>query len=294
MSESEQRIQEALSAHLEHAELGGPEPDVSSLSADELAALHNLIGLLDQTEGVAFGRGLSGSRTEPAAQTEAGERLVALLRRTLPSAARISLDPASVTMAIPGLAVDEGWVVGTFGGRIRVWLLADQGGLEASGSWLPGLDRVFRLFPDTAALALVDAHLNCLLVQPEDCAPAIEVPLGSITPRRYRRPLQPVGEALSAFLNELVPHWEPLAGFAAPAGHPTDVRANAQEGAVRAIEAQVAAGGRARKTNPKRSALTGLGPKEAGWLAELTLGVYEGRVSPDDLQMALREQAGGS
>src|SRR6266851_1293566 len=288
MSESDERIQEALAAHLEHLELGGPDPDVSHLTHAEVEALNDLIGLLDQTEGVAFGRGIDEPRVERGASTEAGERLLALLRDALPAAARITGDPAASTIGIPGMSVAEGWVVGTFGGRIRDWLLATEGTLDANEAWLRGLDRVFRLFPDTVAVALVEPHLQCLLVQPEDCAPAIEVPRGSLAPRRYRRPVQPAGEALAVFLHELIPHWEPLPGFTADRRLTIDVPTIAHERASLAIEDQAAAGGRARKTNPKRKALTELGEKEAGTLGALAVGVYEGRVAPDDLEPALR------
>jgi hypothetical protein len=288
MSESDDRVQEALAAHLEHVELGGPAPDASHLTPAELEALQNLINLLDQTEGVAFGRGLDEQRGEGAASTEAGRRLVALLHEALPPAARITADPAAATIGIPGLGMAEGWVVGTFGGRIRVWLLAAEGTLEANDAWLRGLDRVFRLFPDTAAVALVEPALQCLLVQPEDCAPAIEVPVGSLAPRRYRRPVQPAAEALSGFLHELIPHWEPVLGFTTDQSLSIDIPTIAHERATLAIEEQATAGARARKTNPKRKALTELGETEAGRLAELALSVYEGRIPPAEVEQALR------
>jgi hypothetical protein len=291
MSEGEDRIQEALAAHLEHVELGGPEPDVSHLNPAELEKLNELIGLLDQTEGVAFGRGLDEGRAEAVASTEAGERLVATLRDALPAAARIANDPAATTIGIPGMNVVEGWIVGTFGGRIRVWLLVGDGALEASAGWLRDLGRVFRLFPDTAAVALVEPDHSCLLVQPEDCAPTIEVPRGSLVGRRYRRPVHPVAEALSVFLRELIPYWEPMQGISDQASRTIPVPPIAHERVDRAIEDQVAAGGRARKTNPKRKALTELGEKEAGGLAKLLVEIHEGRAEPDDVEQELRRLA---
>jgi hypothetical protein len=201
---------------------------------------------------------------------------------------RITGDPAAAAIAIPGMAVVEGWVVGTFGGRVRVWLLEAEGAPEANEAWLRDLDRVFRLFPDTAAVALVEPHLQCLLVQPEDCAPAIEVPLGSLVPRRYRRPVQSVVDALAAFLSELIPHWESVPGLTPDHSLTIDLPTIAQELASRAIEDQVAAGARARKTNPKRKALTELGERETVRLVDLALGVYEGRVPPGDVEQALR------
>src|SRR5262245_60244895 len=118
MSGSEDRVQEALAAHLEHLELGGPEPDVSPLTAQEREALKGLIGLLDRTEGLAFGRGLDEGRVDVAASSDAGRRLLAALSDTLPPGARIASDPTAATVDIPGMHAIEGWVVGTFGGRI--------------------------------------------------------------------------------------------------------------------------------------------------------------------------------
>lgn len=292
MSGSEDRVQEALAAYLEYLELGGPEPDVSHLTAEERERLQGLIGLLDQTEGVAFGRGLDERRRDVSASTEAGRRLLAALSDALPPAARITSDPAVTTMDVPGMRAIEGWVVGTFGGRIRVWLLEEEGALAASDEWLGHLARVFRLLPDTTAMALVEPELSCLIVQPEDSAPTIEVPRGSLVARRYRRPIQPVGEALSAFLRELIPYWEPTEPITDQAVPAIEVAPDVRDRATRAIQDQVAAGGRARKTNPKRKALTELGEKHAADIADLVLGVHEGQVQPDTVEEALRRLAG--
>lgn len=286
---AEDRVQEALAAHLEHLEVGGPPPDTSHLTPEERERLESLIRLLDSTEGIAFGRGLDERVAEVAtASTETGERLLAAMRDALPGAVRIANDPAAAMMPTLDVPVVEGWTVGTFGGRIRAWLFDRDGGLDQ----LSGLERVFRILPETAALALVDRNLACLLVRPEDCAPAIEVPRGSIVPRRYRRPVQPAGEALAAFVRELTPVWEPTASIAEPAAAPRiDTAPLARELARRAVEAQAAAGARARKTNPKRTALTALGGREAGAVADLVAAVHEGRIGLDEVEQTLRELA---
>jgi len=291
MSESENRVQEALAAHIEHAELGGPQPDTSHLNAEELEKLRELIELLDDTEGVGFGRGLESGRPSSGASTQAGVALVAKLHEALPSAARITSDPSAPTIDIAGLDVTEGWIVGTFGGRIRVWLLAQEGALESSNDWLRDLGRVFRTYPDTAAIALVEPDDSCLLVQPEDCSPRIEVPRGSLVGRRYRRPIHPVDEALSVFLRELIPYWEPMLDISEPTAGTIAVMPIAQERASRAIEEQVAAGGRARKTNPKRKALTELGDGEIQGVADLLQAVNDGRTTPDEIDQELRRLA---
>jgi hypothetical protein len=291
MTESHDKVQEALAAHLEHAELGGPAPDLSHLSEDERTKLDELISLLDATERVSLGRDLTGGGAIKLASTEEGKRLVAVLHDTLPPGARVAPDPATSSVEIEAMSVVEGFIVGTFGGRVRVWLLADDGALSRSDGWLRGLERVFRLFPDTVGIALVEPDHSCLLVQPEDCAPTIEVPRGSLVGRRYRRPVGPVGEALGVFLAELIPHWEPLQDIGDPASRVIDIRPIAEERAVVAIDEQVAAGGRARKTNPKRKALTELGEGDTAALTRLLVDLHEGRATVDNVEEELRRLA---
>ena len=286
------RVQAALAAHLEHLELGGPEPDVSHLAGAERDELRELISLLDTTEGLAL-HGEEKVRAQETSATRAGGRLLATLRDVLPAATRVVNDPAATTTGIDGMDVVEGWIVGTFGGRVRVWLLTGDGALERSDQWLRDLERVFRLFPDTVGLALVEPDLSCLLVLPEDCAPTIEVPHGSLVGRRYRRPVHPVDEALSVFLRELIPSWEPMQEITDQAGRLVDVEPIATERAEVAIDEQIAAGNRARKTNPKRKALTELGPHHATGLSKLVMQVHEGRTAPDDVEAELRRLAGG-
>jgi hypothetical protein len=292
VSDVPDRVQDALAAHLEYLELGGAEPDVSHLSDDERRRLQELIALVEQTEGIAFGRGLDRSAADEAsASTDAGRAIVTALRDALPPAARIADDPAATTIAVPGMDVAEGWIVGTFGGRIRVWLLASGISLPSGGDRLRDLGRVFRLFPDTTAVALVTDDQSCLLVQPEDCAPTIEVPRGSLVGRRFRRPVQPVGDVVSVFFRELVPHWEPLPGIGDQATRAVELAPIARECAERAIDDQVATGGRARKTNPKRDALTAFGHTESAALAKLVTDVHEGRAASDAVEDVLRKLA---
>jgi hypothetical protein len=290
MTESEDRVQQALAAHLDHAEFGGPEPDTSHLTAAEQDQLKELIALLEETEGVPFGRALEPGAREVAA-TDEGARLRATLRESLPVGARVAVDASAAAIDIPGMSVVEGFIVGTFGGRVRVWLLDGQDPLDSSGDWLRDLERVFRVYPDTVAIALVDAGHSCLLVQPEDCAPTIEVPRGLLAGRRYRRGVSPVEDALSDFLRELIPYWEPMEAMSEHPNAPVDVRPIAAERAARAVDDQVAAGGRARKTNPKRTALSELGDEEAKRVAKLALDVHDGKAAPDDVEDVLRKLA---
>ena len=77
MTESDDRVEQALAAHVEHREVGGPKPDVSHLTPAEQEELQALIDLLDQTEGIPFGRGIGERPSRASAATDEGTRLVA-------------------------------------------------------------------------------------------------------------------------------------------------------------------------------------------------------------------------
>jgi hypothetical protein len=50
-----------------------------------------------------------------------------------------------------------------------------------------------------------------------------------------------------------------------------------------AIDKQRSIGERARKGNPKKDALLGLGKREISALASLANGLFDGRVAPEDI-----------
>ena len=307
MTDSKDRIEEALAAYLDHVEMGGPKPDVGHLSPSEQEELDELIRILDLTGGVALGlgRGDEAADEEPpspddasgpmprALPPELGERVVAELREALPPDVRITPDPIAVVARLGGVDILAGWLVGTFGGRIRVWLLDvdDAEELKQNEDCLDDLGRVFRMLPDTAAIALTAKDSTCLLVEPEDCAPHIQGPGGALVGRRYRRPIQPVAEAVAAFLHELVPYWDPVPAFDQAEELSVDVTTIAEQASKSAIEAQRAIGERARKSNPKKEALLDLGNREVSALKKLVAGLYEGSVDPDDVAAQLKKLA---
>jgi hypothetical protein len=296
MSDSEERIKEALAAHLDHLELGGPKPDTSHLSDSEVEELQQLIDTLDMTEGVAFGL---GRETPPAPPVPASEHpeisrlVVAELREALPADIRMDADPTRIVSGIGGVGIVDAWIVGSFGGRVRVWLLETENAheLESNDDCLVDLGRVFGMFSDTAAVALVAKDLTCLIVQPEDCAPKIHIPSGSLVSRRYKQPIRPVGEAVFEFLNELIPYWDPVPAFDRDAGLSIDVPAVGQEFARAAIEEQRGIGERARKGNPKKDALLVLGKKEISALTKLANGLFDGSVEPEEIEQRIERLA---
>ena len=297
MADDNDRVQEALAAYLDFLEMGGAEPDTSHLSAAERRELAELIDALDSTAGVAFGRARdeTAGADQPAPSTAEGERLLAQLRESLPPDVRIESDDNRLVGAIGGIGIVDRWVVGTFGGRVRVWLLDVDAAseIEKNVDCLSDLNRVFRMFPDMSAVALIGRDSSCLVVEPEDCAPQIQVPSGSFVGRRYRRAIQPVSEGLPSFLDELAPYWEPMPAFDPDTGLRIDISEVGNDLARLAIEGQRGVGERARKGNPKKDALLGLGRKEIAALTSMTKGLLDGSVDPDEVTERIERLAGG-
>lgn len=307
MESSSKRVQEALLAYLEYGEMGGPEPDTSHLSAPEQDEYKRLIEGLQLIEGVPFGVGRGkheegwSSASAPSrvmrirqgGATAQSELVVSQLHEALPFDARIDPDPLNATANVGEFEILESWVVGTFGGRIRVWLLdvdtVEQ--LEEDTAILGELSGVFRGIPDTAAIALVGSDLSCLLIEPQDCAVQIQVPDGSLVGRRYRRPLQPLTEGLRAFMHELVPYWDPVPQFRQGAGLISDGLRGSDEFVRTAIHDQVAIGQRARKGNLKKDVLIALGDREIAGLTKIAEQLLQRDIEPDDVEARLERLA---
>jgi hypothetical protein len=291
------RLQDALAAYLDYLEMGGPEPDTGHLTPAEQREFRELIDDLKLTEGVAFGRGreVSPAEATEVATSEEAQRLFAELRESLPASVGIEPDENRLVSNIGGVEILDRAIIGTFGGRVRVWLLdADSAQtIERNADFWADLNRVYRMFPDMAAVALVGKDLSCLIVEPEDCAPQIRVPSGSLLARRYRRGIRPAAEALSDFLDDLNPYWDPMPAFDPDAGLRIDVSDIGDDLVRTAIERQHGIGKRARMGNPKKDALLALGDKEISALNSLARGLLEGSIDPADLEQRIESLARG-
>jgi hypothetical protein len=288
VTEGNERVQNALAEYLDYLEMGGSPPDASHLSEAEREELQELIDALALTQGMAFGLGRR-AEAEPARHGE----LFAELRDALPGDVRIDNEPTSPVAQVGGIEITEGWLVGTFGGRVRVWLLdvATAEELETNSDCLRDLGRAFGLLADTTAIALVGRDHSCLIVRPEDCAPQIHIPSGSLVGRRYKHPIQPVGDAVLAFLNELIPYWDPIPAFEADSSLTLDVPTVSEEHVTAAFHRQQAIGGRARKGNPKKEALLALGDEEIAAVSSIAKGLFDGTIDPESIESEIERMA---
>ncbi|HYP23713.1 MAG TPA: hypothetical protein VEV43_09080 [Actinomycetota bacterium] len=287
------RVQDALAAYLDHLEMGGAEPDFSHLTEEERAELQELVDALELTEGIAFGSGGEQSPA-PVAATPEGERFLEALRDLLPPRVRLEADDNRLVARIGDVAIVDRFVLGTFGGRVRAWVVdaGSAGAVEDDGEAFADLGRAFRMFPDTSAIALVGRDLSCLVVEPEDTAPQIRVPAGSLVARRYKRAVGPVTDALPAYLDELIPYWTPMPAFDRDAGVHIDVGEVAGDLVRAAVENQRGIGGRARKGNPKKDALSAFGDREVRAVDALVEALFDGSLSPAGVEARIDKAAG--
>jgi hypothetical protein len=297
VTDASDRLHDALATYLDYLEMGGPEPDTGHLTPAEKRELRELIDALELTEGVAFGPGreVSSAEATDVATTPEGQRLLTQLRVSLPPSVQIDRDGNRLVAHIGGVEILDRSIIGTFGGRVRVWLLnADSAQtIERNADCLADLNRVWRMFPDMAAVALVGKDLSCLIVEPEDCAPQIQVPSGSVLARRYRRAIRPAADALSDFLDELIPYWDPMPAFAPDSGLRIDVSDIGDDLVRTAVERQHGIGERARKSNPKKDALLALGKKEMSALNSLAKGLLDGSIDAADIEDRIESLARG-
>ena len=307
MSETNDRVENALAAHIDYLEMGGSKPDTGHLTPSERERLEELIRALELTEGVAFGLGRreeiehGESSSLPAAakpiaddaRKEHSDVVFSQLRERLPSEVHIEPDTTTFISHVGSIEIVDRWIVGTFGGRVRVWLLAVNAAqeIERDSDCLTDLNQIFGMLSDTSAIALVAEDLSCLMVQPEDTAPQIRVPGGSLVGRRYRRSIQPAGEAVGGFLEELMPYWDPVPAFEQGVSLDIDVAALSDGFVATAVEKQRGIGERARKGNPKKDALLGLGEREMAALRNVTNGLFDGSVDPDEVAVRIEKLA---
>jgi hypothetical protein len=168
------------------------------------------------------------------------------------------------------------------GVRIRI-MIVGPGELSHPQELLREADRLFYRFPETAAVALVadDEELSCLLVEPQDCRPAVETPSGMRIGPRPRRPRLPLLAALASYLDEIEPVWEEP-GTIVDAESDFDVAVLATETATAVVRRLKDEASRAR-IPAKGIAFAALGEEEVEDLAKLVMDVARGHLAAEDV-----------
>ncbi|MEX0990695.1 MAG: hypothetical protein WD004_00270 [Actinomycetota bacterium] len=296
MTDREEIIRDAIARYIEQKEIGGEPVALNDLPSDIREEVESAIEILSLTDGAAIE--VEAAREGPEnpsiskESTSTGDAefvsaAAVAIRKAMPTARVIPDDDVS-DFSTTDLPLVGGWIVGTFGGRLRVWLVAvpTMGDLDGHPLVRKVVRRALRGLLDSAGIALAGRDLSCLLLEPSDCAPAIEVPAG--TAPRYMRPVQQLSEAVASFFVGLNPSWDAMPTFDVPFDS-TDVSALAAQVAARAVDEQKAIGQRAHF--PKKEALATLGKREVDGLAGLIWDMYEGRLDPENVPERLGDLA---
>jgi hypothetical protein len=284
-----------VDAHLRHVLEGGEAPDLAGVDEQERAELQRTFKLLDAIAGIdadlvppleddPVARALGFTPVEAAAPAVAARREDAR-RRITRDIQRMNRGAVVLTdeeaAELPDAPSDL--LVRVAGVRIRVMIVGPDE-LSHPGELLREADRLFYRFPETAAVALVadDDELSCLLVEAQDCRPAVETPTGMRIGPRPRRPRLPLVAALTSYLDEIEPVWEEPETMLDPADRDFDVAVLAAETATAVVRRLKDEASRAR-IPAKAFAFAALGEEEVEELAKLVMDVARGHLAVDDI-----------
>ena len=209
-------VDEAVAAFLDHLENGGPQPSLDHLTEDERTEVAELIDLIKDARGVDFYRSRP-SLDAVLAGTEFEHRLdpqvtVGLSIDAVRTDVVSSLGSASEPIA-DGAAQNEGVrsdAVVRFGSlRIRIQFRDDITAPDGLSQVDPqaAARPVFGRFPDTAAVVLVigDQELSSVAIGPFDIDDFIGAPDGQVHQARITRPILSLYDTLRRLVDELAP-----------------------------------------------------------------------------------------
>jgi len=283
-----------VDAYLRHVLEGGEAPDLAGMDEQERAELQRTFTLLDAIAGIdadlvppleddPVARALGFTPVEAAAPAVA-ERREDARRRITRDIQRMNRGAVVLTdeeaAELPDAPSDL--LVRVAGVRIRVMIVGPHD-LSHPQELLREADRLFYRFPETAAVALVadDDDLSCLLVEAQDCRPAVETPTGMRIGPRPRRPRLPLVAALTSYLDEIEPVWEEPETII-DAESDFDVAVLAAETATAVVRRLKDEASRAR-IPAKAFAFAALGEEEVEELAKLVMDVARGHLAADDI-----------
>ena len=281
---------------------GAPDlaPDLARAGERERAELERTFTLLDAIAGIdadlvppleddPVARALGFTPAEaaapaPAAREDPLRRITREVQRMNRRAVVLTDEEAA---ELPDARSDL--LVRVAGVRIRVMIVGPDE-LSHPGELLREADRLFYRFPQTAAVVLVadDEDLSCLLVEPQDCRPAVEAPSGMRTGPRPRRPRLPLLAALTSYLDEIEPVWEEPETIVDAADRDFDVAVLAAETATAVVRRLKDEASRAR-IPAKAFAFAALGEEEVEDLAKLVMDVARGQLAADDVGERIRQ-----
>jgi hypothetical protein len=294
--DGKERNAELIDAYLRHIHEGGDIPDLSDLPEDERRELAATFKMLDAIAGVpadlvpdleqdpvakALGFIPSLDASVPAlspiedvvvAEIESMGRGATILRDA--EAAHIGELRSDLLLRVEG---------------IRIRLVIVESIEEEAEDALHEADRVFYRFPHTSAVVFVQADQELLsqILEPRDCRPAIQTPEGFLVPPRARYPRLPLRSALTGYLEDVEPIWDPPDAAVGRTGDATSADEIAREVATSTIRRLSADGAKAR-TPAKQDTWIPLADREANGLARLILDIHSGSISISNL--AARQQ----
>jgi hypothetical protein len=292
---------EMIDTYLRRLLQGEAPPDLAGVGEKERAELQRTFTLLDAIAGidadlvppleddpVARSLGLTPVEvpaTPVAARREDARRRITRDIQRMNRAAVVLTDEEAAEL--PDAPSDL--LVRVAGVRIRVMIVGPDE-LSHPEELLREADRLFYRFPETAAVALVadDDDLTCLLVEAQDCRPAVETPTGARIGPRPRRPRLPLLAALASYLDEIEPVWEEPETMLDPADRDFDVAVLASETATAVVRRLKDEASRAR-IPAKAFAFAALGEEEVEELAKLVMDVARGHLAADDIGERIRQ-----
>ena len=179
-----ERVQEALAAYLDHLEMGGNEPNISHLTEDERRRAPGTDRRARAHRGGRVrprprGGGPAVPRRQPMRASGCSPSCVSSSHRACGS----SRTATGSSLRSAGIAIVDRFVVGLSGAECAVWLARHRSGPQRSRgtrTHLPISAECSGCSPICRRWRWSVSDLSCVIVEPEDTAPQIQVPSGSL------------------------------------------------------------------------------------------------------------------
>lgn len=301
MTQSDDRVDAAVKAYMDHLEGLSEAPVLDDLVADERVRAAALINSLKAGRGIdpyasrpSLEQLLAGTPLETALEASrfGAERqragglgpqreddgMLARIREQLTLYAPFHVDiwPDNAAAAI---GIDSDFVARVSAQRLRIQIREDVDGASILTSLDPAAvaGPLFGAFPDTAGVIVVypDDVLSSVAIDPFDTEHCIETPAGTVAPPGTHRPVLPLVDTVRAYVDEIAPALDTTAGLDALPAAEVDFAGTARAAAVRAVE-RIILDGRRAKIDAKQAAWAALGEAEIEAISDLVLDAIAG------------------